>query len=214
MSHATRPRCTAALERQLRQQGYQCIAGVDEVGRGCLFGPVYAAAVVLNPDRPVRGLRDSKQIPPERRTALAEQIHRQAVAVAIGTATVDEIDCLNILQATRLAMARAVSQLSPAADHLLLDAVTLDVDVPQQAHIRGDARIACIAAASIVAKVARDVYVAGLEDVYPGYGLARHKGYGTAEHLRALAVQGPTPEHRRSFAPVAALLQQARLPLP
>ncbi|MDO8944809.1 MAG: ribonuclease HII [Desulfobacterales bacterium] len=201
--------CTSHFEEEVRRMGYLRIAGVDEVGRGCLFGPVYAAAVILDPARPVRGLADSKTLVEERREELARQIRASAIACAVGFATADEIDRINIRQASRLAMLRAVEAIQPACDYLLVDALTIDFPVPQQALIKGDSRVRSIAAASIVAKVERDRVMAELDAQYPGYGMARHKGYPTPEHKEALRRLGPTPLHRRSFAPVREVLQGA-----
>lgn len=203
------PAASARLEAALRRQGFARIAGVDEVGRGCLFGPVYAAAVILDPARPIRGLKDSKMLTPEARTCLAAEIRDRALAWAMASAEASEIDRINILQASRLAMRRAVEQISPPCDYLLVDAVHVDWPVPQQALIKGDARVAAIAAASIVAKVERDALMKRYDAEYPGYGLACHKGYATPAHLEALLRLGPTPLHRRSFAPVAAVAQGA-----
>ena len=200
-------RCTSHFEEEVRRLGFLRIAGVDEVGRGCLFGPVYAAAVILDPDRPVRGLADSKTLVEERREELAHQIRESAIACAVGFATADEIDRINIRQASRLAMLRAVEAIQPACDYLLVDALTIDFPAPQQALIKGDARVRSIAAASILAKVERDHLLAELDARYPGYGMARHKGYPTPEHKAALLRLGPTPLHRRSFAPVRDVLQ-------
>ncbi len=183
-----------------------CIAGVDEAGRGPLAGPVYAAAVILDPARPVEGLRDSKQLSPARRELLAVQIRERALACCVAWADVEEIDCLNILGATMLAMRRAVSG-------LVLRPVLVQVDgnrAPQIADccdrvetvVGGDAIVAAISAASILAKQARDALMPQLERAYPGYQLATHKGYATPDHLAALARLGPSPQHRRSFAPV------------
>ena len=202
-------RCTSHFEEEVRRLGYLRIAGVDEVGRGCLFGPVYAAAVILDPDRPVRGLADSKTLVEGRREELAHQIRESAIACAVGFSTADEIDRINIRQASRLAMLRAVESIQPACDYLLVDALTIDFPVPQQALIKGDARVRSIAAASILAKVERDHLLAELDVEYPGYGMARHKGYPTPEHKAALQRLGPTPLHRRSFAPVREVLQGA-----
>jgi len=199
--------CTSQFEEEARRLGYSRIAGVDEVGRGCLFGPVYAAAVILDPDRPIRGLADSKTLDEERREELARQIRASAVAFAIGSATADEIDRINIRQASRLAMRRAVEAIQPACDYLLVDALTIDLPLPQQALIKGDARVRSIAAASILAKVERDHLLAELDAAYPGYGMARHKGYPTPEHKEALVRLGATALHRRSFAPVREVLQ-------
>ena len=199
---STRFRCTAHFEQLARGEGYLCIAGVDEAGRGSLFGSVFAAAVILNPARPVRGVRDSKQLSAERREHLAAQIRENALAWAVATADAAEIDRINILEASRLAMRRAIEQLHPSADYLLVDAVRVDLPLPQQALIKGDARCQSIAAASILAKVDRDCSMREWDRVYPQYGLARHKGYPTVEHLEALAVHGPANEHRFSYAPV------------
>jgi len=190
------------MERALRARGFCAIAGVDEVGRGSLFGAVFAAAVILSPDRPIRGLNDSKQLEPERREVLAERIRERAAAWAVAAVDAAAIDRINIYQASRLAMRLAVEKLVPAADFLLIDAVPLDLVIPQHPLIHGDARCHAIAAASIVAKVERDACMRVWDDVYPQYGLARHKGYNTPEHVRALEQHGPTPLHRLSFEPV------------
>ncbi len=199
--------CTSQREEQARRQGYHRIAGIDEVGRGCLFGPVMAAAVVLDPARPIAGLADSKTLDAKRRDELAALIEQRAAAFAVASASPAEIDRLNIRQASRLAMLRAVEAIAPPCDYLLVDALTIDLPLPQQALIKGDARVSAIAAASIVAKVARDRLMASLDADYPGYGLAQHKGYPTAEHRQALRRLGPTPLHRRSFSPVSEALQ-------
>lgn len=200
-------RCTTQLEQRLRREGFSLIAGVDEAGRGCLFGPVFAAAVILDPGRPIEGLADSKTLAPERRLELADLIRQRSIAWAVASASAAEIDQINIRQASRLAMQRAVASLCPPCDYLLVDALQLDWPAPQQALIKGDAQVACIAAASILAKTERDALMAELDSQFPGYGLARHKGYGTAEHLDALRRLGPTPLHRRTFAPVLEALQ-------
>lgn len=204
-------RCTGQIENSIRRQGYLFPAGVDEAGRGCLFGPVYASAVVLDPEHPIAGLNDSKQLEPDVRLQLADRVRSQAVCWAVATASADEIDRLNIRQASRLAMRRAVAALHPACDYLLVDALEVDWPVPQRALIKGDARVTAIAAASILAKVERDRALEALDRVYPGYGLAHHKGYPTPEHARALQLLGPTPLHRRSFAPVREALQMSML---
>lgn len=178
------------------------MAGVDEVGRGSLFGPVVAAAVILDPAYRVRGLRDSKLLLPERRQVLAERIRIHALAWAVAAVDAARIDQINIYHASRAAMLQAVLQLAPAADHLLVDAVRLDCEVPQQAIIHGDALSASIAAASIIAKVERDRLMCEWDVVFPIYGLASHKGYSTPRHLAALRDHGPSPLHRQSFAPV------------
>lgn len=195
-------RCQGKYEREARAHGFQRIAGVDEVGRGCLFGPVFAAAVVLDPERPIRGLRDSKQLIAERREVLAERIRERAVAWAIAAADAYEIDQINIYQASRVAMRRAVEKLNPMPDYLLIDAISVDLPVAQRALIHGDALSQCIAAASILAKVERDACMAEWDKVFPQYGLKSNKGYSTDEHWKALETHGPTSMHRFSFWPV------------
>jgi len=195
-------RCQAKYERDLERLGYNLVAGVDEVGRGALFGPVFAAAVILSPDRAIRGLRDSKALPAAKRETLAGRIRERAAAWAVGAADVFEIDHLNILQASRLAMRRAVEKLRPAPDYLLVDAVTVEFPAPQRALIHGDALSQCIAAASILAKVERDGCMTRWDAVFPEYGLARNKGYSTPDHMEALEKLGPTMLHRFSFEPV------------
>jgi ribonuclease HII len=195
-----------ALRRRLRRQGTLRIAGVDEVGMGPLAGPVVAAAVVL-PDRvALPGLDDSKRLSAPLRERLAAAIHAQAEAVAIGEVWPAELDRLNVHRAGLEAMRRAVAQLDPAPDHLLVDARTVPgVDCGQTALVGGDARDGSIAAASIVAKVHRDALMRRLDAEHPGYGFARHMGYPTRDHLEALRRLGPSPLHRRSFAPCAQL---------
>ncbi len=193
---------TSRHEQALRRVGFRAIAGVDEAGRGALFGPVFAAAVVLDPARPIRGLDDSKQLPADRREVLAERIRERAIAWAVAGADAFEIDHCNILEASRRAMQRAIASLRPAADFLLIDAVKLPLPTPQRNLIHGDALSFSIAAASILAKTARDAAMAAWEQVFPGYGLAGNKGYSTPDHMRALREIGPTPLHRFSFTPV------------
>jgi len=195
-------RCTLRYEKNAWASGAVMVAGVDEVGRGSLFGPVVAAAVILDPAYRIRGLRDSKLLLPERRELLAPRIREHAVAWAVAAVDAARIDQINIYQASRLAMREAVMRLQPAADHLLIDAVRLDCDLPQRAIIHGDALSATIAAASILAKVERDRMMCGWDAIFPEYGLASHKGYSTPQHLAALQQYGPTPLHRQSFAPV------------
>jgi ribonuclease HII len=195
-------RCEATLERELRARGFHSVAGVDEVGRGALFGPVVAAAVILSPDRPVRGLNDSKLLEAERREVLAERVRERAVAWAVAAVDSATIDCINIYQASRRAMRMAVRRLNPAPDYLLVDAVSIELPLPQQPLIKGDMRCHAIAAASIVAKVYRDACMRVWDEVFPRYGLASHKGYATPEHCQAIARFGPTPLHRVSFEPV------------
>jgi len=181
------------------------IAGVDEAGRGPLCGPVYAAAVILDPLRPIDGLNDSKKLSEKKREALAPLIRERALAWAVGIATVEEIDRLNILHATMLAMRRAVEGLAVPPDQVLIDGnrVPPGLTVPARAIVGGDASEAAISAASILAKTGRDHEMMALAALYPQYGIAKHKGYPTAEHLAALRIHGPSPIHRRSFAPVA-----------
>ena len=189
--------------------GTRLLAGVDEVGRGPLAGPVVAAAVILDPARPVVGLADSKQLTAARRETLADQIQDYAMAWALGRAEVDEIDQINILQASLLAMQRAVAALQPAAEYALIDGNRLpNLDCAAEAVIKGDARVAVISAASIIAKVARDREMVMLDATYPGYGFAKHKGYPTREHLQALGNLGVCEIHRRSFRPVKRILEQ------
>lgn len=181
------------------------IAGVDEAGRGPLCGPVYAAAVILDPARPIDGLNDSKKLSEKKRKALAPLIRERALAWAVGIATVEEIDRLNILHATMLAMRRAVEGLAVPPDQVLVDGnrIPPGLTVPARAIVGGDASEAAISAASILAKTGRDHEMMALAALYPQYGIAKHKGYPTAEHLAALRIHGPSPIHRRSFAPVA-----------
>jgi ribonuclease HII len=197
------PRST--YERAARRNGFCLIAGADEAGRGALFGPVYAAAVILDHKTPIRGLRDSKQLPAERREELAARIRQRAVAWAVATADAKEIDAINIYQASRLAILRAIQALSPSPDYLLVDALQIDWPTPQLGLIHGDAICPSIAAASILAKVDRDACMCEWDITYPDYGLAQHKGYGTPQHLEALARYGPTPHHRLSYEPIRQL---------
>ncbi len=179
------------------------VAGVDEVGRGPLAGPVVAAAVILDDERPVKGLRDSKALSPLRRERLFDEIMARALCVSIAEASVDEIDRLNILQATMLAMQRAVERLRLPPTRVLVDGNRLPpLKMPALAIVKGDAKVPAISAASIVAKVHRDRLCVQLHERFPAYGFDGHKGYPTPEHLQALRDHGPCPEHRRSFAPV------------
>ena len=208
--------CSGAHEQALRLRGFRSIAGVDEVGRGCLFGPVVAAAVILPEDLDTlarAGLRDSKQLTRLQRESLNRLIRATALAVSIAEIDATTIDRVNIYQATRLAMLSAVRALAIAPDHLLIDAMQLDLSglahpCAQTKLIHGDALSLSIAAASVVAKVHRDRLLCALDAAHPGYGLAAHKGYATAQHLRALIALGPTPLHRLSFAPVKATAHQ------
>ena len=211
--------CCSRYEREARQRGWTRIAGLDEAGRGSLFGPVVAAAVILNPRRRIVGLDDSKKLAPERRAVLAERIREHALAWAVAEVDAARIDAWNIYQASCQAMKEALGRLAIPPDFLLIDAVTLDVSIEQKPLIKGDARSVSIAAASILAKVARDRRLEELDAAYPQYGLAHNKGYGTPDHLEALRRHGPSPLHRYSFAPVreaacwAAGARQEPLPL-
>ncbi|CAH0415801.1 ribonuclease HII [Periweissella fabaria] len=190
------------IERKAHANGYRLIAGVDEVGRGPLAGPVVAAAVILPPDFAVLGVNDSKQLSDKKRRELAPQIMEHALAVGFGIVDANEIDKINIYEASRVAMKQAVEQLQPSPDYLLVDAMVIDMDTPQEKLIKGDAKSASIGAASIVAKVKRDEIMAAYDVEYPGYGFASNAGYGTATHLAGLAAYGVTPIHRQTFAPV------------
>jgi ribonuclease HII len=194
--------CSSRFERAARKLGWTRIAGLDEAGRGALFGPVVAAAVILNPKRRIVGLDDSKQIAPDRRTELSDRIREHALAWAVAEVDAQRIDAWNIYQASRQAMTAAVQQLTIVPDYLLIDALELDVLIEQKSLIKGDCRSVSIAAASILAKTHRDKRMEEWDIVYPQYGLARHKGYATPDHLEALRQHGPTPYHRNSFAPV------------
>jgi ribonuclease HII len=197
-----RLRCTLKFEKRAWSLGAKMVAGVDEVGRGSLFGPVVAAAVILHPEYRIRGLRDSKLLLADRREVLAERIREHCIAWSVAAVDAARIDQINIYHASRLAMREAVALLQPAADHLLVDAMRIDCDLQQQKIIHGDALSASIAAASIIAKVWRDRLVREWDPVFPVYGLASNKGYSTPRHLKALREHGPSPLHRQSFAPV------------
>lgn len=205
-SQADRLEVLLQLERQLRDEGVRLIAGVDEVGVGPLAGPVVAAAVILPSDLRLRGVDDSKKLRPALREELAQALRAEALAYAVGIVAVEDIDRLNIYHATLEAMRRAVVGLSVPPEHLLVDARTIPgVSTAQTALVGGDARSYSIAAASILAKSTRDALMRDLDALYPQYGFARHMGYGTPQHLAALASHGPCPAHRRSFAPVRQL---------
>ena len=206
--------CGNKYEKAARAQGATCIAGVDEVGRGALFGPVVAAAVILPPDTRIRGLRDSKQLTREDRERLAAAVQRKALAVALEEIDSQTIDRVNIYQATRMAMTSAVKKLIIAPDHLLIDAMRIDLECAQTSIIYGDSLSISIAAASVVAKVHRDRRMREFDRIYPQYGLASHKGYSTPEHLAALEKHGPTPLHRKSFRPVSQTSLPWEQPLP
>lgn len=200
-------KCTTKFEKLAYLNGATLVAGVDEVGRGSLFGPVVAGAVILDPKDRIRGLRDSKLLTAERRAVLADRIRERCIGWAIAAVDAAQIDQLNIYHATRLAMREALLRLTPAPDHLLVDALTVDwpcaeARCRQSKIIHGDALSASIAAASIIAKVERDRMVAQWDSIFPIYRLASNKGYYTQAHVRSLREHGPSPLHRQSFAPV------------
>ncbi len=190
----------SAFEREAQAAGYQLVCGIDEAGRGPLAGPVVAAACLLDPEHPVFGVNDSKQLTPDKREELFGQITETAICYGIGLIEPEEIDRINILQATMQAMHLAVQNLSQRPDLLLIDAIDLKgTGIPVKPIIKGDTLSVSIAAASILAKVTRDRLMAEMDEIYPGYGFARHKGYPTPQHFAALKELGPTPIHRRSF---------------
>jgi ribonuclease HII len=197
-----RLKCTLRYEKQAWSGGAKLVAGVDEVGRGALFGPVVAAAVILDPGYRIRGLRDSKLLPAERRQVLAERIKQHSIAWAVAAVDAARIDQINIYHASLKAMVEAIGQLAPRPDHLLLDAVRVEYECAQTKIIHGDALSASIAAASIVAKVHRDELVSRWAPVFPAYDLASNKGYRSPRHIASLRKFGPSPLHRQSFAPV------------
>jgi ribonuclease HII len=201
-------RCTRRLEALAERQGWRLVAGCDEAGRGALLGPLYAAAVILDRAKSISGVDDSKKLTGRERESLAEEIRAQAVAWQVVAVSAEEVDALNVYEASRQAMLRALAALNPAPDFILTDAMPLregasrTYPIPHRAVVHGDARSVSIAAASILAKVARDRHLVELDGVYPQYGLARNKGYGTPEHLAALLRFGPCPEHRKTYQPV------------
>jgi len=197
-----RLKCTLKYEKLAWAAGAQLVAGVDEVGRGSLFGPVVAAAVILDPAYRIRGLRDSKLLDRETRERLAPRICEHSLAWAVAAVDVATIDQINIYWASKLAMEEAVAMLTIRPDHLLIDALRVNCQCPQTPIIHGDALSASIAAASIIAKVERDAMIAAWDPAFPGYGLASNAGYSTPKHLKMLREKGPTPLHRLSFAPV------------
>lgn len=195
-------------EKKIYAQGFQVIAGIDEVGRGPLAGPVVAAAVILPKGCKIKHLNDSKKIPKSKHNTIYHEVMEQAVAVGIGIKDAQVIDQVNIYEATKLAMLEALSKLDPAPQHLLIDAMKLDTPIPQQSIIKGDANSLSIAAASIVAKVTRDRLMVDYDQTYPDYGFAKNAGYGTAEHLTGLERLGITPIHRKTFEPIKSLIQE------
>jgi len=198
---------------QAFRQGWRFIAGCDEAGRGALLGPLYAAAVILDPARRIAGVDDSKKLTAEDRLALADEIRAKAVAFQVVAVPASEVDSLNVFQASRHGMIRALRALVPVPDFVITDAMRLsgwgddaDFSVPYRAVIHGDARSVSVAAASILAKVQRDARMQELDRLFPQYGLAKNKGYGTPEHLEGLKQFGPCPEHRQTFQPVKSYL--------
>lgn len=196
-----------AYEKECYARGMELIAGVDEVGRGPLAGPVVAAAVILPKGSKIPGLNDSKKIPKSKHKEIYEAVLQEAIAIGIGVKDNQVIDQVNIYEATKLAMMEAIGQLDPQPQHLLIDAMKLDLSIPQTSIIKGDANSLSIAAASIVAKVTRDQMMEDLDQLYPGYNFAQNAGYGTANHLAGLHKLGVTPIHRRSFEPVKSMCE-------
>lgn len=194
------------IENELFAAGAQVIAGVDEAGFGAWAGPVYAGAVAVRPGQVIAGAKDSKKLSPKARERLAAEIKDQVAAWAVGTASVEEINRLNILEATLLAMRRAIAALKVQPDQLLVDYRQLDVGIPCHSYIKGDDLCHCISCASIIAKTSRDALLVTYEELYPGYGFASHKGYGTAAHLTAIKERGILPVHRTSYKPFQKLL--------
>ncbi|WP_105096290.1 ribonuclease HII [Streptococcus suis] len=195
-----------SYERALYENGVECIAGIDEVGRGPLAGPVVAAAVILPKGCKIRYLNDSKKIPKSKHESIYQEVMERAVAVGVGIKDAAVIDQVNIYEATKLAMLEALGQLSQEPEHLLIDAMKLDTPIPQTSIIKGDANSLSIAAASIVAKVTRDKMMADYDKEFSGYGFAKNAGYGTAEHLEGLNKLGITPIHRKTFEPIKSML--------
>lgn len=201
--------CTWRLEQQAYRRGWIYVAGCDEVGRGAMIGPLYAAAVILDPAGPIDGVDDSKKLTPPRRTELADKIRAAAISYAVIAVSAEEVDTINVYQASRVAMIRAIKKLKPSPQFILTDAMplwgpadALAMAIPFRGLIHGDARSVSIAAASILAKVERDAYMEQLGQLYPQYNLGQNKGYCTPEHMQRLRRHGPCPEHRKSFQPV------------
>lgn len=195
-------------ERRLKKQGVKYIAGVDEVGRGPLIGPVVAASVILPDDFSLEGLTDSKKLTEKKRDYFYEEIQKQALAIGVGIISAEKIDEVNIYEATKLAMTEAISKLSIRPDHILIDAMPLELDIPTTSIIKGDMKSITISAASVIAKVTRDRMLYELDEVYPMYGFKSHKGYPTKKHLEAIENYGILKEHRRSYGPVRDYLQK------
>jgi len=201
-------RCGRDFEDELFADGLRLIAGVDEVGRGALAGPVVAAAVMLNLEAVPDGINDSKKLSRRERERLAEEIRKSAIAISLASVEAEEIDRINILQATRKAMKLAIGNLCPRPEFLLIDALALDIPLLQKSIIRGDEVSISIAAASIIAKVERDHLMTGYDSIYPGYGFSSHVGYGTRQHIEALRSLGPSSIHRKTFHGVSEYVLQ------
>ena len=198
-----------SYEKELYKQGLTLIAGVDEVGRGPLAGPVVAAAVILPQNCKIRGLNDSKKIPKKKHLEIFQAVQDQALSIGIGIMDNQVIDQVNIYEATKLAMQEAISQLSPQPEHLLIDAMKLELPISQTSIIKGDANSLSIAAASIIAKVTRDKIMANYDQEFPGYDFSQNVGYGTAKHLEGIEKHGVTPIHRTSFEPIKTIVSEA-----
>lgn len=201
--------CTRKFEEQAFRSGWRLVAGCDEVGRGALLGPLYAAAVILDPAKPILGVDDSKKLTAQERQSLAREITEKAIAFQVVSLSAAEVDAINVYEASRQGMIRALLALDPAPEFVLTDAMPLEgcansavFAIPHRAIVHGDALSVSVAAASILAKVARDAHLEKLNYLYPQYGLAKNKGYGTPRHLKALAVFGPCAEHRKTYQPV------------
>lgn len=193
-------------ERELEALGYGRIAGIDEAGRGPLAGPVVAAAVILKPGATFKYVDDSKKMSEIKRNLALEEIKKQALSIKIAFVSVDEIDRINIYRATKLAMKSAIEGLSVTPDYLLVDAMPIEIDIPQRSIIKGDALSVSIAAASIIAKTTRDAYMVEMDRLFPDYGFSDHKGYGTKKHIEAIRLHGVTPIHRKTFRPVKDMM--------
>lgn len=201
------------FERECYQMGYHYPAGIDEVGRGPLAGPVVAASVILPKNCKIKGLNDSKKIPKSKHEAIYQEINEKALAIGIGIIDNQVIDQVNIYEATQIAMLAALKEMQkngPKADYLLIDAMKLDIDLPQESIIKGDANSLSIAAASVVAKVTRDRIMSDFDQTYPGYGFSQNAGYGTKGHLEGLRELGVTPIHRRSFEPIKSMVKKIK----
>jgi len=195
-------------ENKLYASGIKYIAGVDEAGRGPLAGPVVAAAVILKKDAKLKYVNDSKQLSEKQRDMALKEIKENALSISIAIGSVEEIDLINIYRATREAMQSAIAKLSIKPDFLLIDAMPMEIDIPAESIIKGDTLSVSIAAASIVAKTTRDAYMMEMDKLFPEYKFKNHKGYGTKEHLEAIATYGPTPIHRKSYEPIKSMLKK------